>query len=103
LGGFLRRSSLDELPQIFNVIKGEISWAGPRPIVQPEVEKYGLYAATLLRMRPGVTGLWQANGRSDLAYGQRVLMDMEYLSKASLWLDIRTSTTTLRIKNRGRA
>ncbi|PYX04912.1 MAG: galactosyl-1-phosphate transferase [Acidobacteria bacterium] len=95
LGRFLRRLSLDELPQIFNVIKGEISWVGPRPIVQPEVKKYGRYAPALLRMKPGVTGLWQANGRSGLAYEERVRLDMEYLSKASLWLDIKTIVKTL--------
>jgi len=95
LGGFLRRSSLDELPQILNVIKGEISWVDPRPIVQSEVEKDGRYGQVLLSMKPGITGLWQANGRSDLTYEERVHLDMEYLGKASLWLDIKTILKTV--------
>jgi lipopolysaccharide/colanic/teichoic acid biosynthesis glycosyltransferase len=95
LGGFLRRSSLDELPQILNVIRGEISWVGPRPIVQSEVKKYGRYGQVLLTMKPGITGLWQANGRSGLAYEERVRLDMEYLSRASLWLDIKTILQTV--------
>ena len=97
LGSFLRRSSFDELPQIFNVIKGDISWVGPRPIVPPEVEKYGRYAPALLRVKPGITGIWQANGRSELTYERRVRMDMEYLSKATLWLDVKTILKTLAV------
>ncbi len=88
LGRFLRRSSLDELPQILNVLKGEISWVGPRPIVESEIEKYGRHAAAFLRMKPGITGLWQVSGRSDLPYEERVRLDMQYLDRASLWLDL---------------
>jgi hypothetical protein len=62
LGRFLRRSSLDELPQIINVLRGELTWVGPRPIVVSELQKYGRHAAGLLRMKPGITGLWQAGG-----------------------------------------
>jgi lipopolysaccharide/colanic/teichoic acid biosynthesis glycosyltransferase len=89
LGQFLRRSSLDELPQIINVLRGEISWVGPRPIVVPEIEKYGRYAGGLLRMKPGITGLWQASGRSDLPYENRVRLDMQYMEQASIWFDLK--------------
>jgi lipopolysaccharide/colanic/teichoic acid biosynthesis glycosyltransferase len=95
LGRFLRRSSLDELPQIINVLKGDISWVGPRPIVVAEIKKYGHHAAGLLRMKPGITGLWQANGRSDLPYENRVRLDMQYMEKASIWLDCKIMLRTV--------
>jgi lipopolysaccharide/colanic/teichoic acid biosynthesis glycosyltransferase len=97
LGRFLRRSSLDELPQILNVLKGEISWVGPRPIIESEIEKYGHQAAAFLRMKPGITGLWQAGGRSDLPYEERVRLDMQYLDHASLWLDLKIIFRTVRV------
>ena len=95
LGRFLRRSSLDELPQIINVLRGELTWVGPRPIVVSELQKYGRHAAGLLRMKPGITGLWQAGGRSDLAYEERVRLDMQYLGQASFWLDIKIILQTV--------
>jgi exopolysaccharide production protein ExoY len=95
LGRFLRRSSLDELPQIINVLRGEISWVGPRPIVVSEIKKYGRHAAGLLCMKPGITGLWQGCGRSDLPYEDRVRLDMQYLGQASIWLDIKIILQTV--------
>ena len=89
LGGFLRKTSLDELPQLFNILKGDMTIIGPRPIVEKEVEKYGEYADKLFSVTPGLTGYWQANGRSDTTYEERVQMDMYYIDNRSLWLDIK--------------
>lgn len=87
-GAFLRRTSLDELPQIFNVLKGEMSLVGPRPIVQEELEKYGGFVRDYLSVKPGITGYWQVNGRSDTTYEQRVMMDVWYVHNWSIWLDV---------------
>lgn len=87
-GAFLRRTSLDELPQILNVLKGEMSLVGPRPVVKAELEKYGSYGSDYLLVRPGITGLWQVSGRSDTTYGERVQMDSWYVRNWSVWLDI---------------
>lgn len=78
LGAFLRRSSLDELPQLFNVLKGEMSLVGPRPIVAAEVPRYGRWFAYYCAVKPGVTGLWQVNGRNDVSYRRRVALDVLY-------------------------
>jgi len=88
IGKFLRKTSLDELPQLFNVLKGELSLVGPRPIVLKEINKYGEYGKYLLRVPPGITGLWQISGRNDVDYEERVEMDMQYISNWNLWLDI---------------
>jgi exopolysaccharide production protein ExoY len=88
LGAFLRKSSLDELPQLFNVLKGDMSLVGPRPIVVPELENYGEGASTFLAVRPGVTGHWQINGRSRVGYPQRALLDIEYIREWSLGSDL---------------
>lgn len=89
IGAFLRKTSLDELPQLINIIKGDMSVVGPRPIVQKEVVKYGKYADKLFSVKPGLTGFWQANGRSDTTYDERVQMDMYYIDNRSTWLDIK--------------
>ncbi|WP_286906553.1 sugar transferase [Clostridium sp. UBA1652] len=89
IGAFLRKTSLDELPQLINIIKGDMSVVGPRPIVQKEVAKYGKYADKLFSVKPGLTGFWQANGRSDTTYDERVQMDMYYIDNRSTLLDIR--------------
>lgn len=89
IGEFLRKTSLDELPQLINVLKGDMSIVGPRPIVQQEVEKYGEYAEKLVSVVPGLTGYWQANGRSDTTYDERVQMDMYYIDNISFGLDIK--------------
>jgi len=88
LGKFLRRTSLDELPQLWNVLVGEMSLVGPRPIVPEELSKYGDYGRYLLRVPPGMTGLWQVNGRNDLSYDERIRLDMYYIHNWSLWLDL---------------
>lgn len=79
LGGWLRRSSLDELPQLFNVLRGEMSLVGPRPIPLVERERYGQAFANYAQARPGLTGLWQVSGRNELAYGQRIALDKKYV------------------------
>jgi Undecaprenyl-phosphate galactose phosphotransferase WbaP len=95
LGRWLRRTSLDELPQLFNVLHGDLSLVGPRPIVADEIAKYGPASAAILRVSPGVTGLWQVSGRSDLDYAERVRLDMDYITHWSLWLDLRILAATL--------
>jgi Undecaprenyl-phosphate galactose phosphotransferase WbaP len=89
IGLFLRRYSLDELPQIWNVLTGKMSLVGPRPIVAAEVEKYGSRFAYYCKVKPGVTGLWQVSGRSDLTYEQRVALDCDYVKSWSLLLDLK--------------
>lgn len=88
VGKILRKTSLDELPQILNVIKGEMSLVGPRPIVESEIEKYGGIFQMYSHVRPGITGLWQVTGRSDTSYEERVTLDRYYVANWSFWLDI---------------
>jgi undecaprenyl-phosphate galactose phosphotransferase len=88
IGEFLRKTSLDELPQLFNVIKGEMSLVGPRPIIDKEIEKYGEYINDYYLVRPGMTGYWQVSGRSDVDYKERVQMDSWYVRNWSLWQDL---------------
>lgn len=95
IGAVLRRLSLDELPQFLNVLNGEMSLVGPRPIVRDELEYYGEFAAHYLKVRPGVTGLWQVSGRSDTSYAERVRLDMTYVESWSLGLDLRTLMKTV--------
>ncbi len=87
-GSFLRKSSLDELPQLWNVFKGDMSLVGPRPIVADELERYGAKAHMYLAVKPGMTGLWQVMGRSSVTYSRRVSMDSLYARKKSLRLDV---------------
>jgi lipopolysaccharide/colanic/teichoic acid biosynthesis glycosyltransferase len=87
LGAFLRRYSLDELPQLWNVLMGQMSLVGPRPIVAAEVEKYGDCFECYCRVRPGLTGLWQVSGRSELSYDARVALDFQYVERWSLTKD----------------
>lgn len=88
LGRFLRKSSVDELPQLINVIRGDMSLVGPRPIVRDEIVRYGAHIEDYLRVRPGLTGLWQVSGRSDTSYQHRVVLDVRYVREWSLWRDI---------------
>ena len=87
-GVFLRKTSLDELPQIFNVLRGEMSLVGPRPVVQEELARYGEFVQDYLMVKPGITGMWQVNGRSDTTYDERVQMDVWYVRNWSVWLDV---------------
>ena len=88
MGHFLRRTSLDELPQIFNVLKNEMSLVGPRPIVDNEIARYGETFELYKRVKPGITGLWQVSGRNDVDYANRVELDRYYIYNWSVWLDI---------------
>ncbi|HUD64463.1 MAG TPA: sugar transferase [Candidatus Sulfotelmatobacter sp.] len=89
LGSFLRRSSLDELPQLFNVLKGDMSLVGPRMKTPAEVERYGTYKETLLSVKPGITGYWQVHGRQTVDYEERIRMDMHYIQNWSLAMDLK--------------
>nr|PZM89150.1 MAG: exopolysaccharide biosynthesis protein [[Clostridium] cellulosi] len=89
IGKFLRKSSLDELPQLINIIKGQMSIVGPRPIVKDEVKKYGIYADTYFSVNPGLTGLWQVCGRSNTTYEERVQLDVKYVQNRSLLNDLK--------------
>lgn len=95
VGEFLRRTSLDELPQLWNVITGSMSLVGPRPIVAAEVEKYGEFFTDYCMVKPGVTGLWQVSGRSQLTYPERVQLDHEYARNWTLVGDVRILARTL--------
>jgi Undecaprenyl-phosphate galactose phosphotransferase WbaP len=88
IGQWLRKTSLDELPQLFNVIRGEMSLVGPRPIVSEELDRYGEYTDLYLQIRPGMTGLWQVSGRNDTGYEERVALDAWYVQNWSLWYDV---------------
>ena len=95
VGRFLRRTSLDELPQLFNVLMGDLSLVGPRPIIESELERYGEDSAQFLALKPGLTGLWQISGRSDLDYEERVKLDIYYIENWNLWLDIKILLKTV--------
>src|SRR5205823_5129396 len=88
IGRFLRRASVDELPQLFNVLRGEMSLVGPRMIAPEEAERYGKWRLNLLTVKPGMTGPWQVQGRGELAYEQRVRLSMHYIRNHTLWLDL---------------
>ena len=101
-GAVLRRRSLDEIPQLINVLLGQLSLVGPRPVTKGELMRYGSRVNALLNLRPGITGWWQINGRSDLSYTERVRLDMAYVGSWSLRLDIRILVKTLRAVTRPR-
>ncbi|MDR1777801.1 MAG: undecaprenyl-phosphate galactose phosphotransferase WbaP [Desulfovibrio sp.] len=88
VGAFLRKTSLDELPQLINVLQGSMSLVGPRPIVTAEVKKYGPVYEEYCRVRPGITGLWQVSGRNDTSYAERVAYDAHYIRNWSVWMDV---------------
>jgi Undecaprenyl-phosphate galactose phosphotransferase WbaP len=89
IGRFLRSTSLDELPQLINVLRGEMSLVGPRPVQEAEIDRYyGASAAHYMAVRPGITGLWQVSGRSETSYESRVALDVSYVSRPSLLADI---------------
>jgi len=95
IGNFLRKTSIDELPQLLNVLRGEMSIVGPRPIVEGEIERYGRYFADYSRVKPGITGLWQVSGRNNVHYRRRVALDVTYARNKSLALDLRILAMTV--------
>jgi Undecaprenyl-phosphate galactose phosphotransferase WbaP len=97
LGRFLRRTSLDELPQLWNVMRGEMSLVGPRPVVREELLRYGRNIRTYLSARPGITGLWQVKGRNDTDYRRRVVLDTYYVRNQNLLLDLYILFKTTRV------
>jgi Undecaprenyl-phosphate galactose phosphotransferase WbaP len=102
IGQFLRRTSLDEFPQLLNILKGEMSLVGPRPIVQDEAQKYGEDFGRIFSVKPGLSGLWQVSGRSDTDYAERVAFDTYYLQSWSVWLDMWVLYKTLGAVIRGK-
>jgi len=94
-GNFLRMSSFDELPQLFNVLRGDMSFVGPRPIVENEIPRYGHYFSTYCGVKPGLTGLWQVSGRNNTSYRQRVAMDVHYCRNRSLRLNVKLLVLTI--------
>ena len=95
IGKFLRKTSLDELPQLFNILKGDLSIVGPRPIMEVETKIYGKYKDMLLSVKPGLTGFWAANGRSDTSYKRRRAMEIYYVKNRSLLFDIKIILKTV--------
>ena len=97
VGRLLRRSSLDELPQLWNVLRGDMSLIGPRPIVEEEIAKYGPNLSVYLQVQPGLTGLWQVSGRADTGYRRRVDLDCQYIRNWSLLVDLKILLKTVRV------
>ena len=97
VGQFLRKTSLDELPQFWNVLKGDMSIVGPRPIIEDEVERYGVHFADYCAVRPGITGAWQVGGRNETSYPHRVALDVDYVRNATLLDDIRIVLQTVAV------
>jgi exopolysaccharide production protein ExoY len=97
VGKFLRKTSLDELPQLFNVLVGQMSLVGPRMIHPSELVRYGNYAEKFLSVRPGITGLWQISGRQHISYDERVLLDMRYIDTRSFIADLAILVKTLKV------
>jgi exopolysaccharide biosynthesis polyprenyl glycosylphosphotransferase len=95
LGRVLRKWSLDELPQLFNILKGDLSFVGPRPIVPEEIARYGSHGNVILRVKPGLTGLWQVSGRNDVSYEERIQMDLFYIHNWSLAFDMKIIFQTI--------
>jgi lipopolysaccharide/colanic/teichoic acid biosynthesis glycosyltransferase len=94
-GRIMRKTSLDELPQLINILQGDISLVGPRPIVPKEIRKYGPYGQKLLSVKPGLTGLWQVSGRNKIGYPERIFYDMYYIDHQSLAFDFKIITKTV--------
>lgn len=95
IGNFLRKTSLDELPQLFNVLKGEMSLVGPRPPLVREIKDYTTYDKQRLMVKPGITGLWQISGRSSLSFNEMIELDLEYISSLSFFKDIKILLKTI--------
>jgi lipopolysaccharide/colanic/teichoic acid biosynthesis glycosyltransferase len=102
VGRLLRRSSLDELPQLINVLRGEMSLVGPRMITPEEATRYGKWQLNLLTVKPGITGPWQINGRSEIPYEDRVRLSMHYIRNYSIWLDLGILIRTILVVVQGK-
>ena len=97
IGHFLRKTSIDELPQLYNILAGQLSIVGPRPVIKEEIDKYGDKKDKILSVTPGLTGWWACNGRSDIDYVERMELELYYVEHASLWLDIKIIFKTAQI------
>jgi exopolysaccharide production protein ExoY len=97
IGHFLRRTSLDELPQLFNVVRGDMSLVGPRPITVGELTRYGRVRWHYLSVRPGITGLWQVSGRNNTSYDERVALDRRYVEERTAWMNLQILLKTVKV------
>jgi len=95
IGKVLRKTSLDEIPQLINILRGEMSLIGPRPIVSEEIKKYGIHMNKVISIRPGLTGLWQVSGRNNISYKKRILLDRYYVKNYNFWLDFKIFLRTI--------
>jgi undecaprenyl-phosphate galactose phosphotransferase len=102
IGKFLRKYSLDELPQLINVLKGEMSLVGPRPYIMKELKEFKSLKSILLQVKPGMTGLWQTSGRSLLTFKERLEIDEHYIRNWSLWLDMIIMIKTFKVSTLGK-
>jgi lipopolysaccharide/colanic/teichoic acid biosynthesis glycosyltransferase len=103
VGAFLRRTSLDELPQLWNVLRGNMSLVGPRPVTEDELTRYGDKIDFFLEAKPGITGLWQVSGRNDVSYEERVRLDAWYARNWQLWFDLVILMKTVNVVFSGRS
>ena len=96
IGRVLRKTSLDELPQVLNILRGEMSVVGPRPVQLKELDQeYGRWGPVVFSAKPGVTGLWQVSGRSGVTYAERIALDLEYVQRRTFWLDLKIVVLTI--------
>ena len=101
IGRLLRHTSLDELPQLWNALRQEMSLVGPRPIVQEEIQRYGEDYLLYQKVRPGITGLWQVSGRNNVSYERRISLDSYYVRNWSIWLDLYVLARTIKVVLKG--
>lgn len=97
IGKFIRKTSIDELPQLWNVVRGEMSLVGPRPALPREVMQYSSYDKLRLRVSPGCTGLWQVSGRNNLSFQEMLALDLEYIERRGIWLDVKVMLKTVKV------